>query len=266
MMKNLTFLLLLFTYATGPVLANPFYNVTDYGAKGDSITINTKFIQKAIDECAANGGGTVYFPAGKYVSGTIFLKSKITLYIDAGAELMGSNNLNDYPSTIPALHSHTDGYTERSLIYAEKLDHISIIGQGTINGQGNKFPVKIYPLKDRPYLMRIIECHDIRIKDITLKNPTMWTQHYLACENLFIDNIRVDSWDYNRNNDGIDLDGCNTVMITNSYFKTEDDAVTFKSTLPRLCQNITISNCIISSLCNAIKCGTESVGGFENIA
>lgn len=265
-MKKLTFLLLTCLCTAQPLFASPFYNVTDYGAKGDGMALNTKFIQKVIDDCASKGGGTVYFPAGQYLSGTLFLKSNITLYLDAGAELLGSNNLADYPPTIPAIRTHTETYTERSLIYAEKLEHISIIGQGILNGNGNKFPVKIYPLKDRPYLMRIIECSDIRIKDITLKNPAMWTQHYLACENLFIDNIRVDSWDYNRNNDGIDLDGCNRVMITNSYFKTEDDAVTLKSTSPRPDQNITISNCVISSLCNAIKCGTESVGGFENIA
>lgn len=247
------------------LLANPFYNVTDYGAKGDGKVLNTKFIQKAIDDCASKDGGTVYFPAGKYVSGTIYLRSDITLYIDAGAELMGSTNLDDYPSTIPALRSYTDEYTERSLIYAEKLDHVAIIGQGTINGQGNKFPIRTHPLKVRPYIMRMIECTNIRIKDITLQNGAMWTQHYLACENLFIDNIHVDSRSYNVNNDGIDLDGCNQVMISNSFFKTEDDAVTFKSTLPRSCQNITITNCIVSSLCNAFKCGTESVGGFENI-
>lgn len=263
-MKNL-FLLLSFLLSPQLLMANPFYNVVDYGAKGDGQQLNTKFIQRAIDDCAEKGGGTVYFPAGKFVSGTIFLKSNITLYIDAGAELMGSHDLADYPSTIPALHSYTDLYTERSLIYAEKLDHISIIGQGTINAQGNKFPVRTYPLKARPYIIRMIECTNIRVKDITIKNGAMWTEHYLACENLFIDNIHVDSRNYNVNNDGIDLDGCNRVMISNSYFITEDDAVTFKSTLPRSCQNVTITNCIVSSLCNAFKCGTESVGGFENI-
>jgi hypothetical protein len=254
--------LLLFTQL---LLATPFFNVLDYGAKGDGQQINTMFIQKAIDECALKGGGTVYFPAGKYLSGTIFLKSNITIHIDAGAELMGNTDLNDYPATIPALRSYTDLYTERSLIYAEKLDHISIIGQGKINGQGNKFPTQVRPFKVSPYIIRMIECTNIRIKDITILNPAMWTQHYLACENLYIDNIQVDSWNYNVNNDGIDIDGCNRVMVTNSYFKTEDDAVVFKSSLPRSCQNITITNCIVSSLCNAFKCGTESVGGFENI-
>jgi hypothetical protein len=259
------FLLFVFSLSTTLLFANTFYNVVDYGAKGDGQKVNTKFIQKAIDECAANGGGTVYFPAGKFISGTIFLKSNITLYIDAGAELMGNTDLTDYPPTIPALRSYTDLYTERSLIYAEKLDHVAIIGQGKINGQGNKFSTKVQPFKVRPYLIRMIECTNIRLKDITLLNPAMWTQHYLACENLFIDNIQVDSWNYNVNNDGIDIDGCDKVQITNSQFKAEDDAIVFKSSLLRPCKNITITNCIVSSLCNAIKSGTESVGGFENI-
>jgi hypothetical protein len=258
-------ILIIFQLFTQQLFADSFYNVTDHGVNGNGVTINTKNIQKVIDECAAKGGGTIFFPTGKYISGTIFFRSNITLYLDAGAELLGNTDLADYPSTIPALRSYTDQYTERSLIYAEKLDHISIIGQGTINGQGDKFPIRTQPLKVRPFIIRMIECTNIRLKDVTLKNGAMWTQHYLACENLFIDNIHVDSRAYNVNNDGIDLDGCSRVMISNSYFITEDDAITFKSTLPRPCKNITISNCIVSSLCNAFKWGTESVGGFENI-
>jgi hypothetical protein len=267
-MRKLMSLLLIYLGIASSLFANPFYNVVEYGAKGDGKLVNTIFIQQAIDECAAKGGGTVYFPAGKYISGTIFFKSNITLHIDAGAELIASTNIKDYPSKVPALSSYINNYTERSLIYAEKADHIGISGQGKINGQGAWYQTAAYkefPYKLRPYLIRMIECSNIRIKDITLMDPPMWTQHYLACENLYVDNIHVTNWNSNVNNDGIDLDGCNKVMITNSYFKVEDDAICLKSSLPRPSKDITITNCILSSLCNAIKFGTESVGGFENV-
>ena len=131
--------------------ANPsFFNIHDYGAKGDGATLNTKSIQSAIDACSQSGGGTVYFPAGKYLSGTIFLKSHITLFLDAGAALTGSKDLKDYPVTVSKLISYMDNYTDKSLIYGEGLEQIAIIGQGTIDGNGAFFTGVI---KIRPFMM-----------------------------------------------------------------------------------------------------------------
>ena len=119
--KNAVIFCILFAFS-GNIKASPkVFNILDYKAKGDGITLNTKSIQAAIDACSKSGGGTVLFPAGRFVSGTIYLKSHVTLFLDAGAVLEGSKNLNDYPVTISKVRSYTDNYTNKSLIYAEGL-------------------------------------------------------------------------------------------------------------------------------------------------
>ena len=254
--------------------ANPMiYNIADFGAKGDGSTLNTKAIQSAIDDCAKGGGGTVFFPAGKYLSGTLFLKSHITLRLESGVVLVGSKNLGDYPITVPKVRSYTDNFTDKSLIYGEGLEHIAIIGQGTLDGSGTSFSPsedlrkrdleKWY--KSRPYMIRIINCKNVLVKGVTFINSPMWVQHYLACEDVNIDGITVNSRLNVNNYDGIDVDGCNRVRISNCDINSGDDAIVLKSTLDRPCKNVTITNCVLSSLCNAFKLGTESNGGFQNI-
>jgi len=248
-----------FSAAAVPV----FYNILDYGAKGDGTVMNTKSIQAAIDACAGGGGGTVYFPAGKYLSGTLFLKSNITLYLETGSVLLGSKSLDDYPVTVSKIRSYTDNYTDKSLIYGEGLEYIGIIGQGIMDGNGEAFKG---PYKVRPYMIRIISCKNVLVRDITIVNSPMWLQHYLACENVNIDGITVNSRRDFVNNDGIDIDGCDNVRISNSVIICGDDAIVLKSTLNKPCKNVTVTNCIISSNCNGFKLGTETNGGFENIA
>ena len=237
------------------------FNILDYGAKGDGSALNTKSIQAAIDACAKGGGGIVYFPAGKYLSGTLFLKSYITLYLDAGAVLVGSKNLNDYPVTVSDVRSYTDNYTDKSLLFGEGLEHIAIIGQGIIDGNGASFKG---PYKVRPYMIRIIKCKNVLVKDVTIINSPMWVQHYLACEDVNIDGINVNSC-VNDNNDGIDIDGCKNVRISNCEIRSGDDAIVLKSTLDKPCKNVTITNCLLSSICNAFKLGTETNSDFQNI-
>lgn len=247
-------------------------NILDFGAVNDGKTLNTVAIQKAIDSCASKGGGTVYFPAGKYISGTIFLKSNITLNLASGAILEGSNNINDYPVTISQIRSYTDNYTNKSLIYGEGLEYIGITGQGIIDGNGEQFQVSDTQVKislsdsykARPYIIRMINCKNVIIKKVTLKNSPMWVQHYLSCRNILIDGITVTSR-VNHNNDGIDIDACDNVRISNCDITSGDDAIVIKSTLDEPCKNITVTNCILSSDCNAFKLGTESNGDFQNI-
>ena len=237
------------------------FNILDYGAKGDGSTLNTKSIQSAIDACAKGGGGTVYFPAGKYLSGTLYLKSHITLNLDAGAVLVGSKNLSDYPVTLSKVRSYTDEYTDKSLIYGEGLEHIAITGQGMIDGNGAYFKG---PYKVRPFMIRIIDCKNVLVKDVTMINSPMWVQHFMACENVNIDGITVHSL-VNENNDGIDIDGCKNVRISNCDIVSGDDAIVLKSTLDKPCENVTITNCVLRSNCNAFKLGTETNGGFQDI-
>ena len=249
------------------------FNITDYGAKGDGSTLNTKFIQSAIDDCSKAGGGTVNFPAGRYVSGTLFLKSHVTLNLEAGAILEGSKNLSDYPVTVSNIRSYTDSYTNKSLIYGDGLENIAITGHGTLDGNGAAFDEVTHELmkknlsesyKIRPYMIRIINCKDILIRDVTILNSPMWVQHYLLCEDVNIEGITVNSR-VNHNNDGIDIDACNRVRISNCDIISGDDAIVLKSTLDVPCKNIVVTNCNISSNCNAFKLGTETNGGFENI-
>ncbi len=265
MMKKygIAFILAMITVA-GCITMSPakrVYAPVDYGAVPDGQTLCTAAIQKAVDECSANGGGVVRLSGGKFLSGTIFMKSNVTLEIAKGSTLLGSANLADYPVTVAAYRSYTDKYTDKSLIYGEGLSNIAITGKGTYDGQGSAFKG---PYKKRPYGIRFISCTNVTMENITLKNSPMWMQHYLACDDVTIRNITV--WNHcNKNNDMIDIDGCHNVLISGCVGDTDDDGITLKSTSARACENVTIRDCTVSSHCNAVKCGTESNGGFKDI-
>ena len=240
----------------------PVYNVREFGAKGDGETLDTQPIQNAIHACAENGGGTVFFPVGTFLSGTLYLKSHVTLELSSGSTLLGSKDLTDYPPTVQAFRSYTDNYTDKSLIYGENLENIAVVGQGIIDGQGGLFKG---PYKVRPYLIRLVTCSNVSIQDITLKDSPMWVQHYLGCDDVNIRGITVRSR-CNGNNDGINIDCCNRVRISDCNIWSGDDSIVLKSTANRACENVTVTNCVLSSLCNALKLGTESNGGFKNVA
>lgn len=247
--------------ASSAVADEELYDVRDYGAKPDGKTLCTTSIQKAIDACSQSGGGTVYLPPGTFLSGTIYFKSGVTLRLAAGCTLLGSTDLKDYPPTVQAFRSYTDNYTDKSLIYGEKVERIAITGLGTIDGQGASFEG---PYIVRPYMIRFIECRDVTVKDVTIKDSPMWVQHFLACDDVRITGITVRSL-VNHNNDGIDIDSCRRVVISDCNINSGDDAIVLKSTSARLCRDVAISNCVLSSRCNALKMGTESNGGFRNI-
>lgn len=238
------------------------FDASTFGAVGDGRAIDTKAIQAAVDACARAGGGTVYLRAGRYLSGTVYLKSNVTLHLAAGAVLAGSTNLADYPVTIPALRSYTDTYTDKSLLYAENLDNIAIEGRGVVDGQGASFQG---PYKVRPFLVRMVNCRNVNVSGVTMKDSPMWVQHYLACDGVAIHGITVHSR-VNANNDGIDIDCCDRVRISDCDISSGDDAIVLKSTSARATRNVVVANCVVSSHCNALKLGTESNGGFENIA
>ena len=132
------------------------------------------------------------------------------------------------------------------------------------NDEGVRKKDEFFFYKSRPYLIRMINCRNILLRDVTIMNSPMWVQHYLKCEDVNIDGIKVDSR-VNHNNDGIDIDGCQRVRISNCDIVSGDDAIVLKSTLDIPCKNITITNCVLSSDCNAFKLGTETNGGFQNI-
>jgi hypothetical protein len=242
-----------------------YYNVQNFGAVGDGSQLETYVLQTAIDAAAAAGGGVVYFPAGVYLSGTLFFRSGVTLHLAEGSKLLGSPNLSDYPPMIPEFRSYADNYAERSLLYGEKVERIGITGRGVIDGSGEAFPNHSY--KHRPYILRLVQCRDISVTEVTLQNSPMWVQHYLACEDLQIRGIKVRDRSNccTSNHDGLDLDSCQRVRISDCDINSEDDALVFKSTSPLPCKDVVVTNCILSSKINALKFGTETVGGFENI-
>ncbi len=241
-----------------------FFSVKDYGAIGDGIANDTCALRNTINVAASALKGMVVFPPGRYLSGGLILKNDVTLRLEAGATLLASTNVNDYPVITPAFRSYTNSNGAcPSLIYGENLHEIGIVGEGVIDGQGAAFAYG--PGLVRPRLLSFVTCRAVRVEGITLRDAPGWVQHYLACDDLTIHGIRVFSH-ANYNNDMMDVDCCRNVHISDCIGDTGDDGVTLKSTADRACENITITNCVLSSHCNAIKLGTESNGGFKNIA
>ena len=242
------------------------YDITAYGAKSDTTVLSTQALQQAIDDCSKAGGGRVVVPAGNYKTGTIVLKSDVHLYLEHGATLYGSTDLKDYR---PVKSDYVSLRTQTStiqLIYADKVSHVTIDGYGTIDGRGRAFQKLSWNDEGitRPHLIRFIQSQDITVRGITLRNSGCWMQHYLACDRVRIEDIQV----YNRNNynnDALDIDGCHDVVVRGLLSDSDDDGITLKSTSPRLCENVRISDCVLSSHCNAVKLGTETNGGFRNI-
>ena len=241
------------------------YVITEFGAKNDTTVLSTEAVQRAIDACSENGGRVVV-PAGSYKIGTIVLKSNVNLHLEAGATLYGSTDLRDYrrmKSSFVSLRTHTPTI---QLIYADSVENVVIDGYGTIDGRGRGFKKLSWNDEGitRPHLLRFIQSRDIVVKDVSLRNSGCWMQHYLACDRVRITDIKVTNRN-NYNNDALDLDGCHDVIVSGVMADSDDDGITLKSTSPRLCEDIVIENCIVSSHCNAVKLGTETNGGFRNI-
>ena len=264
MKRIITSSLLLFSAAL--VSNAAVYNILDYGAVSDTTRLSTSALQRAIDECSASGGGSVLVPAGSYKTGSIILRSHVTLNLENGATLYGSTDIKDYTPVSTSYVSLRTNTPTVQLIYADSVSHVAITGQGVIDGRGKAFPKLSWNDEGitRPHLLRFVQSSDISLSGVTLRNSGCWMQHYLACDRVKIDGITVINRN-NYNNDALDLDGCHNVTVSNMIADSDDDAITLKSTSPRLCEDITISNCVVSSHCNAIKLGTETNGGFRNI-
>jgi len=242
------------------------YNIVSYGAVSDTTVLSTQAIQQAIDACAEAGGGRVLVPAGSYKTGTLVLRSHVDFHLEAGAVLYGSTRLDDYRQMKSDYLSLRTQTSTIQLIYADGVHHVSISGQGTIDGRGSAFEKLSWNDEGitRPHLLRFIQSQDVSVSDVTLRNSGCWMQHYLACDRVQIRGVKIFNRN-NYNNDALDLDGCHDVTVSDVIADSDDDGITLKSTSPRLCENVVIQNCIISSHCNAIKLGTETNGGFRNI-
>jgi polygalacturonase len=266
--------------------ASHTFDVRECGAAGDGKAKDTAAIQRAVEQCAASGGGTVYLPPGRYLTGTVVLKSNVTFHLEAGATLLGSTDLADYsPQSGPPLKGDANA---KHLLYARDADNVTVRGGGTIDGQGRAFwvpanrpqpkpedlwrDVATYDWKplDRPSpMVEFYNCRNLRIEDITLANASGWTLRPVECDSVVIRGIKIRNPIIGPNTDGIDPTCCRNVFISDCDISTGDDAICLKSESPYgtlgVSKNITITNCVLTCCCNGLKFGTATRGGFENI-
>ena len=241
-------------------------NIRCFGAVGDGVAVETKAIQDSIDACHDAGGGIVHVPAGDFQIGTIELKSNVTLSLDYGATLLGSTNKDDYRTE--GLDDPREG-GPHCLIYANGATNIAIEGLGVIDGRGTAedFPRDRSGGRNRglrPRLLRMNNCEGLSFSGVTWKRPAFWGLHLIDCKNIRLDAVTIRFRNNNFNNDGLDLDGCEDVLIENCDIDSGDDAICLKSS-KNPCRNIVVRGCKVSSNTAALKFGTSSRGGFIDV-
>ena len=250
------------------------FNVQEHGAAGDGKTLDSHAIQAAIEACAQRGGGTVYLPAGRYLAGSLFLRDNITLYLDAGAMILGSENPEDYP----VIHSRWEGRhqdTHAPLIGGDHLQNIAVLGRGIIDGQGavwwqaKKEKTLAHP---RPRLVSFSDCSNVLIEGLTAVNSPSWTINPVHCQNVNIRGITIINPVDSPNTDGINPDSCRLVRISDCHVSVGDDCITIKSGTEHEhpdrcapCRDITITNCTLERGHGGVVIGSEMSGGVKNV-
>jgi len=240
------------------------FDVRVYGAAGDGITIDTKAVQNAIDDCARAGGGIVLLERGVFLSGTLFLKSNVELRVEASAVLKASPDIRDYSADTHHNRYRNEEALDRCFLYAEDQQNIRLTGGGEINGSGEAFPNEgsIY----RPMLLRFLRCCSIRVEDLKLYDAAAWTTAFLDSSGIWIS--RVDICNEKRyNGDGLDFDGCSHVFVEGcSITGTDDNLCLQSSSRDYPVEDIHISGCSFTSLCAGIRIGLKSIGDIRNVS
>ena len=311
-----------------PEFKDTIYSVKDFGAVGDGFNNNTEAINNAITHCSENGGGVVTIPRGIFFTGPITLKSDVNLHLQAGAVLLFSSNVDDYP-LVMVNYEGSQAYRCTSPINANGAVNIAITGKGVISGTGDPWrPVKKFKIPDRlwrklissggainvlnggeetwwpterakigyellssygpnlkdyeicyecrdylrPCLVYLENCHNILIKNVTFKNSPAWSIHPFMCDNITITNVKVNNSETAQNSDGIDIDCCHNVKITDSSFDVGDDGICMKSGknaegrergIPTY--NVYVYNCTVFHGHGGFVLGSEMSGGLRNI-
>ncbi len=227
----------------------------------------TAAIQDRIDRACDNGGGIVILPPGDHHCGTIRLRDNVTLHLPAGCRIMGIPDPELYPDTRDERGIYTYRQFFRSLILARGVRNCGITGPGTICGNGNQFDAEISTErgKPRPKLVWFDDCEDVVLRDIFLTNAGAWCTHISRSRRVLIDGIRIHNV-HQLNNDGIDIDSCSSVRVSNCEIDSEDDALCFKTLHHEPCEKIVVTNCILRSRCYGICFGSESLGDFRDVA
>lgn len=261
------------------------FDARDFGARADGATKDTAAIQAAIDAAHAAGGGCVQLAGGTFYSGTIYLKSGVELHLAMGARLLGSNDFADYnPTNIAPWNWNcpNEGWCGRHLIYTAGAHDVAITGPGTIDGNGRAFfdhSVVSYKGKvgwrdggfnakgerremRRPgQMVEFVNCRDVRVADVNFVDSTAWSCWFWNCDNVQVRGLRVKNDLRHLNTDGIDIDSCRNVTVSDCIFETGDDAIAIRGAGARLgqgrlaCENITVENCVCKVSADGIRVG-----------
>jgi exo-poly-alpha-galacturonosidase len=265
------------------VLTTDVINVRTLGAKGDGVTLETVVLQRALDACAQQGGGTVYFPPGIYLSGALFIKGDhVVLELAAGATLKGSTDVNDYPQ-IDTRFEGTERNYAAALLNGRNLRDVTLTGDGTIDGSGQPWwqaynarrrgenPVG-YELETRPRLICLYACRDVRVEKLHLQNPAFWNLHFVYCENVWAEGLIIRAPRGALSSDGIDVDSCRHVLIRNCDIACDDDCIAVKSgrdadglRVNRPSEYITIRDCTLGPAGCLVSMGSETAGGIRHV-
>jgi hypothetical protein len=246
--------------------------ITAHGAVADGTTLNTAAINRAIAAVSAGGGGRVVVPCGTFLTGTVELKSGVTLHLDEGAVLLGSPNLSDYATRV---WGHHNDITPWHLVMAEDCERIAITGAGTIRGNGPAFwqptrPSEWHFWKEKlervSPMLELVRCRHVLIERVRIEESAGWTLHLHDCDHARIEGITIRNTAFGPNCDGIDLTGCRDAIIHGCDIDTADDAIALKtSEYSRSCERIAISDCILRTSCVGVRIGYESREDFRDI-
>lgn len=280
--------LLFLLFSAAAALATPKDNTvkaTDIGIIGDGTTINTATIQSAVDSLADNGGGCLRFPKGKYLTGSIMLRSNVHLHLDRNATILGSTNPDDYRAVATEDEDIRKDNSKLALLIAENARNITITGKGCIDGRGLNLAlaidslhhagIRVDPLYNnrrhrpnetaRPKLIFLSRCNNIRIEETEMRNSAAWGLSFDLCKDLTLRKLNITNRAY-WNNDGIDITDCHNVVINKCRINSADDGICLKSYhTDGANDSITISDCHIRSSASAVKFGTASWGAFRNV-
>ncbi len=276
------FSFILFVFSADVSIAKKKYPITDFGAVGDARTVNTGFIQSAIDRCSAEGGGIVVVPKDTFLTGALFLKKGVHMTVEKGGVLKGTADPADYPQVWTRWEGVEREWT-CALINGDSLDGVRLEGGGTIDGSGDLWlgrqrpappvPGEAIPRRfGRPRLICFQNCRNVRISGLNLHNQAVWCLHILYCENVVADGLTIRA-DHNiPSSDGIDVDSSRLVKIRNCDIDVNDDCISIKSgrdadglRVNRPCEAILIEKCRFGYGHGGAAMGSETSGGIRNV-
>ncbi len=262
--------------ACGPKGQDNEYDIRDYGAVGDGVTDDAAAIQKAIDECSENGGGTVVIPSGHtFLAGPFHLASYVNLHLEPNSRILANPDESIYTES-----AFRENRGEGMMwISGKDIKEVSITGTGTIDGNGMAFmgaelddSFELKPITDfdpRPHVLTLINVEKTVIRDITIRNGAYWTVHLIGCYDAMIDGISLLNNLKIRNGDGIDLDHSKKVRISNCFIESGDDCICLKNRREfeeyGSCEDIVVTNCVMTSRSCAVKIGSENMDRIENV-